>query len=94
MSAANVKASVVREALPAVTPVFPRNALNIALGILAGLLVGVGTAIAVGRIDTSIRSTSDMEALTGAAPLGRVGFDKTAKTNPTATLNGSGSLAR
>lgn len=86
-SAASVKASVVRSALPATSPIFPRNTLNILLGVLAGLLAGVGTAVAVGRIDTTIRNAGDMESLTGAAPLGRVGFDRTAKTKPTVALN-------
>jgi capsular exopolysaccharide synthesis family protein len=86
-SAASVKASVVRSATTPESPVFPRNTLNILLGVLAGLLVGVGTAVAVGRIDTSVRTASDMESLTGAAPLGRIGFDKGSKTKPTVALN-------
>ncbi len=60
---------VVDNALVSQSPVSPRVPLNIAAGILAGLLLGVGIAFGLTRLDRSIKSTDDIEAL-GISALG------------------------
>lgn len=71
-----VKASVVRRATAPTSPSFPRNDLNMALGVIAGLLLGAGVAVGSARLDTSIRTADELEEITGAAPIGTVGFDR------------------
>ncbi|WP_069772412.1 polysaccharide biosynthesis tyrosine autokinase [Streptomyces sp. LUP30] len=55
-----VKASVVGGSQPPTTPTSPRPGLNIAIGILAGLAVGVGGAVVRNSLDTALRSGRDI----------------------------------
>lgn len=57
-------------------PVSPRPPLNLALGLLAGLVAGVAAALLRDRADTSLRSVRSLARLTGGAALGVVGHDR------------------
>jgi len=46
-------------------PVRPRKALNLAAGVLLGLLLGVGTVFFVDYLDNTIKSTDDIERYLG-----------------------------
>jgi capsular exopolysaccharide synthesis family protein len=48
-------------ALPGVRPVKPNKPLNIALGIIIGLVVGVGLAFFIEYLDTSVKTIDDVE---------------------------------
>jgi len=63
------------------SPVSPRLPLNLALGLLLGLAVGVGVAVLREQQDTTVKS-DDLQNLTGTAPLGVIGFDPDADTEP------------
>ena len=58
------------------SPVSPRPAFNVALGLLAGLSVGLLAAVIRSQLDTRIRSTDELHALTGKLSLGAVPLAK------------------
>ena len=55
---------------PGMRPVRPRKGLNIALGAIAGLLLGVGLAFFIEYLDTSVKTIDDVEQALGAPVLG------------------------
>jgi capsular exopolysaccharide synthesis family protein len=60
----------------------PRPALNLGLGLVLGLGAGIGLAVLREALDTSVRTTADLQALTGGFPLGQIGFDPNAGRSP------------
>jgi uncharacterized protein involved in exopolysaccharide biosynthesis len=52
---------IVDNAQPGVKPVRPKKALNIGLGIIIGLVVGVGLAFFIEYLDTSVKTIDDVE---------------------------------
>jgi len=52
---------VMDPALPGIRPVKPNKPLNIALGIIIGLVVGVGLAFFIEYLDTSVKTIDDVE---------------------------------
>lgn len=53
----------------------PRALVNLALGLLAGISVGVGFAVVVDRADTRVRSAQDISRYLNLSPLGSVRID-------------------
>jgi Mrp family chromosome partitioning ATPase len=70
--AAHLRLDLVDPAQPPATPATPRPLLNLALGALLGLALGLGLATARERIDRRIRSASDAEASLGLPILGEL----------------------
>lgn len=68
-----VSATVVDQAAVPTAPTAPRPAVNLALGGLLGLMVGLGQAVARSLGDTRVRSAEDVEQLTGAPVLASIG---------------------
>ena len=52
---------IVDKAVPGTRPVRPNKPLNIALGIIIGLVVGVGLAFFIEYLDTSVKTIDDVE---------------------------------
>jgi succinoglycan biosynthesis transport protein ExoP len=52
---------IVDKAAPGLRPVRPNKPLNIALGIIIGLVVGVGLAFFIEYLDTSVKTIDDVE---------------------------------
>ena len=77
-----VKVSVIRSAAVPQSPVSPRIPLTIALGVVTGLLLGVGLAVALDAFDTTIKSTADLLGASGIPNLGDIGFDREAPDAP------------
>ena len=71
-AAISKKSSVetIDRAEPGLRPVKPRKGLNIALGAIAGLLLGVGLAFFIEYLDTSVKTIDDVEQALGAPVLG------------------------
>ncbi|MFF4627975.1 MULTISPECIES: polysaccharide biosynthesis tyrosine autokinase [Streptomyces] len=67
-----VKASVVGGNEPPSTPTSPRPTVNFALGLLAGLAIGVGGAVLRHSLDTTLRSVDDIGTRLGLNALGVV----------------------
>lgn len=81
-SASPVKLKTVQSASVPEGPVSPRVTLNLALGALVGLALGVGIAVLRSVLDTRIHSLHDIEQVTDAPLIGGISFDPEAKQRP------------
>ncbi len=82
-----VKLSVVDPASVPLSPISPRIKLNLALGALLGLFLGIGFALLRESLDTSVRSPDDLRDATEAPLLGLINFDPDAPDAPLAALD-------
>ncbi|MDQ0597441.1 capsular exopolysaccharide synthesis family protein [Streptomyces canus] len=67
-----VKADVVGGSQPPSAPTSPRPAVNTAIGLFAGVVLGVGGALLRHSLDTTLRSSDDIGAHLGLTTLGVV----------------------
>ncbi|MFD5127437.1 Wzz/FepE/Etk N-terminal domain-containing protein [Streptomyces olindensis] len=65
-----IKASVVGEPGPPSAPTSPRPALNLAIGLLCGLVVGITGAVLRQSLDTTVRSAGDVRRRLGLPEVG------------------------
>ncbi|RKT36119.1 capsular exopolysaccharide synthesis family protein [Microbacterium sp. AG1240] len=77
-----VKLTRVRDAQAPRVPVSPNVPLNLALGGLVGLALGVGIAVLRAVLDNKVRNTRDIENLTDRPLIGAIPFDPKAKERP------------
>ena len=61
---------IVDRAVQGLRPVRPNKPLNIALGVVVGLVVGIGLAFFIEYLDTSVKTIDDVERALGSAVLG------------------------
>ncbi len=61
---------IVDTAKTALWPYSPKRALNITLGVIIGLVVGIGLAFFIEYLDTSVKTIDDVERALGAPVLG------------------------
>lgn len=81
---------VVRVVQPAAAPDAPSSAslsAILALGVLVGLSLGVGAAIARSALDRSIKSAAQLEDVAGVANLGMVAVDPNMEKRPLIVLD-------
>jgi capsular exopolysaccharide synthesis family protein len=79
-----VKMTQTQQAIAPTSPSSPRPLLNLAIGVVAGLAVGVGLAWLRSVLDTRVRSAEDLRNASGAPLLGVIPFDSEAAVNPLA----------
>jgi capsular exopolysaccharide synthesis family protein len=77
-----VKLTRVRDAQATASPVSPNVPLNLALGGLVGLALGVGVAVLRTVLDNKVRTPKDIENLTDRPLIGAIPFDPKAKERP------------
>lgn len=65
-----VMVKIVDSATPGTSPVKPNKPLNIALGVIIGLIVGIGLAFFIEYLDTSVKTIDDVERALQAPVLG------------------------
>ncbi len=74
-----VKVTLTQPALPPASPSSPRTTVNLALGFLLGLGLGVAWAFLRHSLDRTVKTPNELEEITGAPTLGVVLFDSNAK---------------
>lgn len=75
-----IRATILSEAQPGTTPISPSIPMNIALAVILGLAAGFGLALVWEVLDTRVRTSEDIAAITdhsviGAIPTARNGDD-------------------
>ncbi len=61
---------IVDHAVPGLRPFRPNKTLNISLGVIIGLVVGIGLAFFIEYLDTSVKTIDDVERSLGSPVLG------------------------
>ncbi len=84
-----VKVELIRPATTPSSPISPRTRLNVALGFLIGLVLGVGLSVLRATFDTSIKTTEQLTDATNATLLGTIPNDPGAAKNPLVMLQGT-----
>ncbi|MBF4599896.1 polysaccharide biosynthesis tyrosine autokinase [Frigoribacterium sp. VKM Ac-1396] len=77
-----VKIATIVPGSVASAPATPRTALNLGVGLLIGLALGVGAAVLRSTLDTRIHGSHDVEMVTDAPIVGGISFDPGAKKHP------------
>ena len=80
--ASPIRLSRVSDAQPALKPSSPNVPLNLALGTLVGLALGIGVAVLRTTLDNRVRTPRDAEQITGAPGIGAIAYDTKAKERP------------
>jgi succinoglycan biosynthesis transport protein ExoP len=81
-SVSPVLVSVLQQATVPRTPISPNVGLDLALGTLVGLALGLGASIVIEIMDTRIRGEKDVAAVTSAPIIGGISFDPNAVKRP------------
>ncbi len=72
-------------------PFTPKKALNIALGLAAGLTVGAVLALLREILDNTVKDRETLEQITGVATVGSVPLDKVRREEPAISFDGDNS---
>lgn len=82
-----VRISITRNAVVPISQASPSLRVNLALGILVGLALGVGIALLRTMLDTRVRTESLVAALTERPIIGSITYDLEASKSPLAILS-------
>ncbi|WP_314452510.1 polysaccharide biosynthesis tyrosine autokinase [uncultured Microbacterium sp.] len=77
-----VRLSRVSEAQPALSPSSPNTPLNLAIGLIAGLVLGLGVAALRTSLDSKVRTLREAETITKAPAIGAIAYDVKARERP------------
>lgn len=90
--ASPVRVSVTRQAVAPTDPRTPIPAVNIALGLFAGLIAGLGLAGLREALDTTIKLETDVREVTGLPTLAMIPTNPDAGANPVIGASANGSV--
>ncbi|MHB8796166.1 MAG: tyrosine-protein kinase domain-containing protein [Candidatus Nanopelagicales bacterium] len=82
-----VKATLTQPAQPPASPSSPRTRVNLALGAIIGLLLGIAYAFIRNYLDNTVKTQEELAEIAGASGLGMVMFDPTAREQPLVTMD-------
>jgi capsular exopolysaccharide synthesis family protein len=82
---APVRLGITQQARVPDTPVAPKPLVNLALGLVAGMSLGVGLAVLRETLDTSVKSSQDLTRAAQVPTLGTIVFDRQTTMNTVAT---------
>lgn len=88
----SVKATVVSPASVPTEWTSPRVLMNLALGALLGLLIGLGQAVLRSRLDTRVLTEQDVAQVTDRSVVGTIVHDAEAEKDPTIAQAGAQSI--
>lgn len=77
-----VRITTVEPADVPLAPVSPNTRLNLALGLLVGLALGVGAAVLRETLDTRVHGESEVRQITDASVIGGIAYDDEAEKRP------------
>ena len=83
--ASPVSLSIVKPAVAPTAPSGPNTRLNLIVGLLGGLALGMGGAVVRSMLDTRIRGEADLRQITDVSVLGGIAFDQDATRKPLLT---------
>ncbi|BBX85809.1 chromosome partitioning protein [Mycolicibacterium aubagnense] len=64
------------------SPAIPNLFRNLALGLVAGVLLGIALAFGLDVVDSTVKKREDLESITGASVVGEIPVDKPRRTAP------------
>jgi non-specific protein-tyrosine kinase len=79
---APVKVTVVKNAALPGSPASPRKGLDLGLGLIVGIMLGIGGAVLRETLDNTIKTPEDVQKATDRPAIGVIAFDPDAKTHP------------
>lgn len=82
-----IKVTVVKPATLPTTPVSPKVALDLGLGLLIGLGFGIGGAVVRETLDNTVKTGDDVQEATDRPTIGVIAFDPDAKTHPLVVID-------
>lgn len=77
-----VRAATIQPASVPAGPSSPNRSLSVAVGALLGTMGGLGAALLRSRLDNRIHSVRDVESVSSAPTLGRIGLDPNVRKSP------------
>jgi capsular exopolysaccharide synthesis family protein len=80
-----VSLSIIKPATAPTSPSAPNTRLNLLLGLLSGIALGIGGALLRATLDNRIRGEADLRRVTDAPLLGGIAFDQDASKKPLLT---------
>jgi non-specific protein-tyrosine kinase len=89
---ASVRLNVTNQATAPSTPTTPKPVLNLALGVIVGLLVGFALAVARELLDNRVKDTEALAKIAGAPVMGTIVEDARTQRHPIATRAGARNL--
>ncbi|BCW11824.1 chromosome partitioning protein [Arthrobacter sp. NtRootA4] len=77
--------SIIKPATAPSAPSAPNTRMNLLIGLIAGLALGIGLAVLRATLDNRIRGEADLRRVTDAPLLGGIAFDQDASKKPLLT---------
>ncbi|CAL9677871.1 hypothetical protein SUDANB105_08182 (plasmid) [Streptomyces sp. enrichment culture] len=86
--ASPVSLGVTQDAVAPTAPVSPRPLLNLGVGALAGLLLGMGLVVLRETLDTTFKSSEALGEFTSLPGLASIPYDRNASQDPLVSIDG------